>query len=326
VTSRTRTRSGRFLPWAVTLVALLFVVAGAGLVLPSFRAQLRRWSSAAVSLGTSTSDATSLDPSAFATGACVVYAPTAGDNHETVFLDAGHGGIDPGGVGVTSTGQQVDESTVNLAIELDTMAVLRARGYRVVVSRTQDTSVVRLAPADVSDGVLSLKGSHDDVVARDVCANLAHADALIGIYMDAGGSSQDAGSVTVYDADRPFASANARLARLLQTDVLAAMNAQGWQIPDDGTVPDSGFGSSVGDPSAGGLAAAAAAYDHLLLIGPAAAGYFASPSAMPGAVIEPLYLTDPFEASIAVSSADQAVVAQGMARAIEQFLKPAPAP
>jgi hypothetical protein len=54
---------------------------------------------------------------------------------------AGHGGIDPGGVGTTSAGQQVDESTVNLAIELDAMAVLRARGYRVVVSRTQDTTV-----------------------------------------------------------------------------------------------------------------------------------------------------------------------------------------
>jgi N-acetylmuramoyl-L-alanine amidase len=107
--------------------------------------------------------------------------------------------------------------------------------------------------------------------------------------------------------------------------MLAAMNSKGWQIPDDGTMPDSGFGSSVGDPSSGGLAAAAAAYDHLLLIGPPAEGYFSSPSLMPGAVIEPLYLTDPFEASIAVNADDQAVVAQGMATAIAQFLKAAPA-
>ena len=325
MTSRTRTRSVRFLPRAVTLGVLLCVLAAAGLVLPGFRAQLRQWASTAVHLGASTSDATSLDPSEFATGACVAYTPTVGDNHETVFLDAGHGGIDPGGVGTTPLGQQVDESTVNLAIELDTMVLLRAQGYRVVVSRTQDTTVVRLDPADMSDGVLSLQGSHDDVVARDVCANLAHADALIGIYMDTGGSFQDAGSVTVYDTARPFATANARLAGLLQTNVLAAMNAQGWQIPDDGAVPDSGFGSSVGDTSASGLEAAAAAYDHLLLIGPAAPGYFSTPSAMPGAVIEPLYLTDPFEISIAVSAADQAVVAHGMARSIEQFLKPAPA-
>jgi N-acetylmuramoyl-L-alanine amidase len=303
------------------VVALLCAVAVAALALPGLRVQLDQWASTAVHLGSAPSDATPLDPGAFATGACVAYAPTAGDNHKTVFLDAGHGGVDPGGVGTTSAGQQVDESTVNLSIELDALALLRARGYRVVVSRTQDTTVVRLGPADLSGGVLSLQGSHDDVVARDECANLAGADALVGIYMDAGGSTT-AGSVTLYDTSRPFAAANTRLAGLLQTDVLAAMNSQGWQIPDDGTLPDSGFGSSVGDPSAGGLAAEAAAYDHLLLIGPAAPGYFATPSTMPGAVIEPLYLTDPFEASIAVSRSDQVVLAQGITTAVEQFLAP----
>jgi N-acetylmuramoyl-L-alanine amidase len=75
---------------------------------------------------------------------------TAGDRHETVFLDAGHGGIDPGAVGATQNGTAVAESTVNLPIELDTMAILRAEGYRVVVSRTANTSVTKLARADVS--------------------------------------------------------------------------------------------------------------------------------------------------------------------------------
>ncbi len=101
------------------------------------------------------------------------------------------------------------------------------------------------------------------------------------------------------------------------------MNAQGWSIPDDGTLPDTGFGSSVGDPSAGGLAGEAAAYDHLLLIGPAMSGYFSSPSDMPGAVIEPLYITDPFEGSIAASAHGQSVMAQGIATAVEQYLAPA---
>jgi N-acetylmuramoyl-L-alanine amidase len=41
---------------------------------------------------------------------------------------------------------------------------------------------------------------------------------------------------------------------------------------------------------------------------------------MPGAVIEPLYLTDPFEGSIAASAKGQAVIAQGIATAVEQFL------
>jgi N-acetylmuramoyl-L-alanine amidase len=324
MTGPKRGRLGRILRWALTGVALLCVVTVAALAFPGFGTQLRRFASAVANIGSPADNSTALDPGGFSTGACVAYTPTVGDNHQTVFLDAGHGGVDPGGVGTTESGQQVEESNVNLAIELDAMNLLRARGYRVVVSRTQDTSVALLTPADLSDGVLSLQGSHDDVVARDVCANLAHADVLVGIYMDAAASGQAAGSVSVYDTARPFASANAQLAGLLQKDVLAAMNGQGWQIPDDGSQPDSGFGSSVGDPSTGGLAAAAAAYNHLLLIGPAAPGYFSSPSAMPGAVIEPLYLTDPFEASIAANPTDQAVIAQGMATAIEQFLKASP--
>jgi N-acetylmuramoyl-L-alanine amidase len=263
-----------------------------------------------------------LDPSAFATGACTAFAPTRGDRHVTVFLDAGHGGIDPGGTGTTANGNPVEESEVNLGIELDTSALLRGDGYRVVVSRTKNTTVVRLHPADVDDGVLSLQGSHDDVVARDLCANLAKAKVLVGIYMDAGDSPQEAGSVSIYDADRLFARRNLVLAQLLQADVLGAMNAQGWQIPDDGVQPDTTFGSYVGNASAGGIAAAAAAYDHLLLIGPAQPGFFSTPSEMPGAVIEPLYLTDPFEGSIAASSTGHEVIAHGLARAIEQFLAP----
>jgi len=321
MTGRTNRRSGRLSSRGVTVVALLCVVLMVGLVVPGIRAHLQRWA-AAVHLWDSTNNAVPLDPSAFAAGACEAFAPTAGDNGKTVFFDAGHGGIDPGGVGTTSAGQQVDESNVNLAIGLDTVAPLRAAGYRVVVSRTQDSTVARLSAADTSGNLLTALGVHDDVVARDACANLAHADALVGIYMNAAVSSRGAGSVTVYDTARPFAAANHRLAGLLQTAVLEAMNSHGWQIPDDGAVPDSGFGSSVGDPSAGGLAAAAAAYDHLLLIGPAATGYFATPSEMPGAVIEPLYLTDPFEASVAVTAADQAVVAGGIVSAVEQFLSP----
>jgi N-acetylmuramoyl-L-alanine amidase len=251
-----------------------------------------------------------VDPASFSPGTCMAFPPTRGDNHRTVFLDAGHGGIDPGAIGTTETGAAVEESTVNLPVELDTMAILREQGYRVVVSRTGNTNVTRLTPADVSGGALTVQGAFDDIAARDICANKAGANLLIGIYMDSGYPG-NAGSVTGYDAARPFSAANLTLADLLQNDVLAAMNAQGWDIPNEGVLPDTVLGSA--------LTSAAVAYGYLLLLGPARAGYFSTPSQMPGALIEPLFLTDPFEASIAVSTHGQQVIADGIARAVDQY-------
>jgi N-acetylmuramoyl-L-alanine amidase len=167
---------------------------------------------------TADSDAArAIDPALFSPGACMAFPPTDGDRHQTVFLDAGHGGIDPGGVGSTESGATVKESTVNLAVELDAMAILRAQGYRVVVSRTQNTTVARLTTADVDGALLTAQGVHNDV-------------------------------------------------------------------------------------------------------GPAKAGYFDTPSQMPGALIEPLFVTDPFEASIAASAGGQQVIAGALAKAIEQYL------
>ena len=150
-------------------------------------------------LGRSTADGVPLDPAAFSPGACVAFTPTSGDRRATVFLDAGHGGLDPGAVGSTSSGAAVDEGTVTLPVELDAARLLRAAGYRVVVSRTTDSNVVRLTPADLSGGEAQPPGGPQRVAARDVCANLSGASVLIGIYFDSGASASDGGSVTTYD-------------------------------------------------------------------------------------------------------------------------------
>jgi N-acetylmuramoyl-L-alanine amidase len=252
-----------------------------------------------------------VDPAYFSPGACMAFAPTSGNRHQTVFLDAGHGGLDPGAVGVTQSGHVIYEADETLPVVLDTVTILRAAGFRVVVSRTGPTTVLRLRAADVSGHILSVRGSHDDVAARDVCANMAHANVLVGVYFNAGASPANAGCITAYDTARPFAAANRRLADLIQSDVLAAMNARDWHIPDVGAQTDEGLGSS--------LSAADQAYDHLLLLGPARQGYFSTPSTMPGALVEPLFITDPFEGTIAASSRGQHVIAAGLARAIEQY-------
>ena len=244
----------------------------------------------------------------------MAYEPTRGNRHLTVFLDAGHGGLDPGSVGRTQDGRAIYEADETLPVELDAMALLRAQGFRVAVSRTTNSPVARLAAADVDRTLLTAQGVHDDVAARAQCANEAGAKALVGIYFDAG-APNNAGAVTGYDAARPFAARNLRLATLVQNDVLAAMNSRGWKIPSEGVQLDGQLGSTINT-------SAADSYGHLLLLGPAKRGWFATPSMMPGALIEPLFITDPFEGSIANSRTGQRVIASGIAGAIEQFFKP----
>ena len=95
-----------------------------------------------------------------------------------------------------------------------------------VVSRTGAETVIRPQSGDVSGGLLTAQGEHDDVAARDIYANMAKADVLVGIYFDAGGSPYNAGAVTGYDTARSFSAQNLRLAMLIQNNVLAAMNAR----------------------------------------------------------------------------------------------------
>ena len=197
------------------------------------------------------------------------------------------------------------------------MKLLRAKGFTVVVSRTAAETVIRPQPGDVSGGLFTVQGEHDDVAARDICANMAKANVLVGIYFDAGGSPYNAGAVTGYDTARSFSAQNRRLATLIQNDVLGAMNAQGWGIPNLGVTDD----SQLGGPA---LSTAAADYGHLLLLGPADAGWFTTPSQMPGALIEPLFITDPYEGTLAASSSGQEVIARGLALAIGQYLASSP--
>lgn len=304
-----RTRLGTASALVVVLLATFSVLAQA----PAASAATRQRLGASRRLD----DARAVDAHLFEPGACDEFPPTAGDRHLTVFLDAGHGGIDPGGVGEDENGDTVYEKDITLPVELDTMALLRAKGFTVVVSRTTDETVSRPQADDVSGGLFTAQGVHDDVAARDECADLAKANLLLGIYFDAGASSDNAGSVTGYDSARPFTADNEKFANLVQNDVLSAMNAQGWQIPSLGVVDD----SVLGGPA---LTTAAGDYGHLLLLGPAVPGWFSTPSSMPGALIEPLFVTDPFEASIAETSSGQEVIAGGMAQAVEQYFAPPP--
>jgi N-acetylmuramoyl-L-alanine amidase len=233
-------------------------------------------------------------------GACLRYAPTRGRRDLTIFLDAGHGGLDPGVVGTTAAGRSVLEKDATLGVATRLAVLLRADGFSVVMARTADTTVVKLAPSDSSLGSMSAAAEHRDLLARVACANAAGAAVLLSIHFDGFGDPSVGGTETVYDPVRPFAGSSSRLATDLQSALVAALGAS-----DRGVLTDDQLAAPT-------LTASGASYGHLIELGPASAGWVDDPSQMPGALVEPLFLTNPAEAQIASDPAGQETIAEAL--------------
>jgi N-acetylmuramoyl-L-alanine amidase len=246
-------------------------------------------------------------PAGLVAGTCVEFDPTGPDRHRTIYVDPGHGGPDPGG-----TGNGVREEDLTLAVALRLKDLLRADGFHVVLSRVADTSVARLADSQVVNGAITNSGVHVDTIARIACANAAAADVLVAVHFNAFDDPSASGAETFYDDAREFAAANLRLATLLQGGLEASFSRSGWQVYDRGVLSDADTGHT-------GLTAAADAYGRLMELGPAKSGWNNYPSQMPGALVEPFFVTDPVEARVADSPAGQAAIAGGLEQGLVAF-------
>jgi N-acetylmuramoyl-L-alanine amidase len=240
-------------------------------------------------------------------GACMSFAPSLGQAPKTVFIDPGHGGLDPGVVG-ESGGQTVLEKDVALAVATRLAALLQGDGYRVVLSRTKDTSVTSLAAADSVSGALTASAEHRDLLTRAACANAANASALLSIHFDAFGDPSVGGTETFYDGARPFASDSKRLASDLQDALVSALGTR-----DRGIWTDDQLVAPTLTPSG-------SKYGHLIELGPAEPGYVEDPSTMPGALVEPLFLTNAAEAGLASGASGQQRIATALRDGLEGYL------
>jgi N-acetylmuramoyl-L-alanine amidase len=252
-------------------------------------------------------------PAGVVPGTCLEFDPTAADRHRTVYLDPGHGGPDPGAVG---NGLQEKDLTLSIALRLKDL--LRADGFHVVLSRAGDSSVAQLAANQVVNGAITNSGAHIDTIARIACGNAANADALIGIHFNAFDDPSASGAEIFYDDARSFAAANLRLANLVHAALFASFTSSGWQVYDRGVLSDADTGHT-------GLTASADAYGRLMEIGPPKAGWNDHPSLMPGALVEPFFITDPVEAQVAASAAGQKAIAGGLEQGLVGFLAATPA-
>lgn len=227
-------------------------------------------------------------------------------SRQTVFLDPGHGGLDPGVVGAAG-GHQVLEKDATLGVATRLAPLLQADGYRVVISRTTDSSVIKLASSDSIMGSLTGSAVHRDLVARAACANAAGASVLVAIHFDGFDDPTVGGTETFYDAVRPFAASSKRLATALQTALVAGLGTS-----DRGVWTD----DQIAAPT---LTSSGSLYGHLIELGPTAPGWVDNPSQMPGALVEPLFITHPAEARLATDTAGQQRIAQALEAGLQKY-------
>src|SRR5712691_151178 len=240
-------------------------------------------------------------------GACMSVAPTSGHVGQTVFIDAGHGGLEPGVVGATASGHQVLEKDATLAVASRLADLLRADGFGVVMSRTRDTTVIKLSAADSNYGAITSSAVHRDLAARAACANAAGANVLVSIHFDGFTDPSVGGTETFYDAARSFAASNHRLAMSLQSALVARLG-----VADRGVWTDDQLAAPT-------LTGSGESYNHLIELGPQSPGWVDNPSSMPGALVEPLFITNPSAAQIASDPSGQQKIAEALAAGLVRF-------
>jgi N-acetylmuramoyl-L-alanine amidase len=167
--------------------------------------------------------------------------------------------------------------------------------------------VIKLSAADSNYGAITSSAVHRDLAARAACANAAGASVLVSIHFDGFSDPSVGGTETFYDAARPFAAANHRLAADLQSALVARLG-----VADRGVFTDDQLAAPT-------LTASGDSYNHLIELGPQSPGWVDNPSQMPGALVEPLFITNPSEAQIASDPAGQEKIAEALAAGVLRF-------
>jgi|GEM_PF-1364783 len=135
----------------------------------------------------------------------------------TVAVDPGHGGALSGAVGADGT----READLNLDIGLRLARMLEGAGVNMVITRTTDAFVNEPPQDRTGDGVID---DTDELAARTDVANTARADLFISIHNNNAVNESVGGPSTFYFDERPFGARSARLARIVQEEMVAALD------------------------------------------------------------------------------------------------------
>lgn len=265
-----------------------------------------------------------------------VGTPVAGGNHGIVCIDPGHGGWDPGFTRLTdSRAPEMREADINLAMAYMLKDRLEAQGFTVVMTR-DSAAAVNIFNQDVNGDGKTIQfnqsgdqqglpiessmqdGQRDELQARINVCNKAKADLMISLHINGYGDTSARGYEVWYTKERPFGDKSETFANYVYRELKKGYDSVGFQTDARGVRPDDqadadlhGYGTEK----------------HYIMIGPAIPGPVGqiTPSAMPGVIAEPVFLSNDDDAAFLAEPKNQAVIVDAYERAILQYFQTYPA-
>lgn len=237
-----------------------------------------------------------------------------------VCLDPGHGGSDRGFTEFFDDGRpDLEEAVLVMQQAWDLEARLKNRGYDVVLTRDTDIDVNADGKDVNKDGRTAAHDpprsdrnkTLDEIQARINTCNAAHADLLVSIHINGYSTETPRGYETWFTRERPFGDRNAEFATLAYAHLREQFAKIGYVLPIDeerGVLPDSTADVQREHP----------VFKHFIITGPAIPGVI-TPSAMPGAIVESLFVSNPGDAAVLTSPEGENAIVTAYENAIVEY-------
>jgi N-acetylmuramoyl-L-alanine amidase len=244
-----------------------------------------------------------------------------GGRAPVVCLDAGHGGPDRGFTrGPFGPLPPMEEAILTLEHAWDLEARLASRGFRIVMTREEDTAVNARGEDINGDGRTAEDDREgddkyatlDELQARiDVC-NEANADLLVSMHVNGFTTQGPFGYETWYTAERPFGDRNRAFATLAYAHLKEQLRAIGYVGPavERGVNPD----------TASDVQMEYTLYEHFIITGPAVPNAV-EPSRMPGAIVEALFVSNDGDAAVLASQEGRGAIVSAYENAIVEYFE-----
>jgi N-acetylmuramoyl-L-alanine amidase len=238
-----------------------------------------------------------------------------------VCLDPGHGGSDRGFKReANDVAPAMEEAFYNLAYARALRTRLETLGFTVVMTRDSDVDVNASGEDVNGDGKTydNLRRTDelgaerakdlDELQARINVCNDAEADLLVSMHINGFDDPRASGYETWYSANRPFADKNKLFAQYAFQELGQEMAAAGYNANP----------RLVNDDSNAHVEVSTDSFDSYVITGPEQPGAI-EPSAMPGAIVEMLFISNDQDAAFLASSDGRTAIVTAYQEAIVRY-------